>query len=63
VLGLNTRLFPKSANAWDSYAEAHWKTGKKDKATALYKKAIELDPDGETGKNAREKLKQVMKEE
>lgn len=62
ILGLNTRLFPKSANAWDSYAEAHWKTGKMDKAIEYYNKAIELDPDGDTGRNAREMLKQVMSE-
>lgn len=62
VFGLNTRLFPKSANAWDSYAEAHWKSGKLDQAIEYYKKAIELDPHGETGRNAKETLKRVMAE-
>ncbi len=59
IFGLNTRLFPGSANAWDSYAEANWKAGKTDKAIEYYNKAIELDPHGVTGDNARNMLKQV----
>ena len=59
VLGLNTKLYPKSANVWDSFAEAHWRAGKSDKAIEYYNKAIELDPDGETGKNAKNMLNQI----
>jgi tetratricopeptide (TPR) repeat protein len=59
VFQLNTKLFPKSANAWDSYAEANWKAGKPEKAIEYYNKAIELDPDGATGDNARNMLKQI----
>lgn len=59
VFELNTKLFPKSANAWDSFAEANWKAGKIDKAIEYYNKAIELDPNGVTGNNARNMLKQV----
>ena len=62
VFGLNTRLFPNSANAWDSYAEAHWKSGKIDQAIEYYNKAINLDPHGDTGRNAKETLKRVMAE-
>jgi len=61
VLGLNTRLFPKSANAWDSYAEASWKAGNKEKAVEYYNKAIELDPKGVTGDNARKMLEEMKK--
>lgn len=62
VFGLNTRLFPQSANAWDSYAEAYWKAGQIDKAIEYYNKAIEIDPNGDTGKNAREMLKRIKAE-
>ncbi len=62
VFQLNTKLFPESANAWDSLAEVHWKAGQKDKAITYYRKAIELDPEGSVGDNAREMLKK-MKEE
>jgi len=59
VFGLNTRLYPKSANAWDSFAEANWKANKIDKAIEYYNKAIELDPNGVTGNNARNMLQQI----
>src|SRR5215204_2819640 len=44
VFDLNTKLYPKSANAWDSFAEANWKVNKIEKAVEYYNKAIELDP-------------------
>jgi tetratricopeptide (TPR) repeat protein len=59
VFQLNTKLYPKSANTWDSLAEAYWKSGKTDKAIEYYNKAIELDPHGVTGDNARNMLKQI----
>ncbi len=59
VLQMNAQLFPESANCWDSLAEAHLKSGDKEKAIELYNKAIELDPDGPTAKNAREMLKSI----
>ncbi|NND78718.1 MAG: tetratricopeptide repeat protein, partial [Maribacter sp.] len=62
VLQLLTELFPASANAWDSAAEAYWKAGDTAKATSYYNKAIELDPNGETGAHAKEMLKQLENE-
>lgn len=62
IFQLNTKLFPQSANAWDSFAEANWKAGKKEKAIEYYNKAIELDPKGVTGENARNMLKQIQAE-
>ncbi len=59
VLGMNTELFPESANAWDSLAEAHRKAGDEEKARELYRKAIALDPDGATGKHAKEMLAEL----
>jgi tetratricopeptide (TPR) repeat protein len=59
VFALNTKLYPKSANTWDSLGEAYWKANKIDKAIEHYNKAIELDPNGPTGDNARQMLKQI----
>jgi tetratricopeptide (TPR) repeat protein len=59
VFQLNTKLYPGSANAWDSFAEANWKSNNIDKAVEYYNKAIELDPKGVTGDNARKMLKQI----
>ncbi len=56
IFKMNTDLFPNSANAWDSLAEAYWKSGDTTKAKELYNKAIDLDPEGATGANAREML-------
>jgi len=39
VFELNTMLFPTSANAWDSLAEAYQAQGDRDKANQLYEKA------------------------
>lgn len=59
VFQLNAQLFPGSANAWDSLAEANWKAGNTDKAIELYNKAIEMDPEGSVGENARGMLEKV----
>jgi len=59
IFKINTELFPESANAWDSLAEAYWKSGDTTKAVELYNKAIALDPEGETGKHAREMLLKI----
>ncbi|HSU28441.1 MAG TPA: hypothetical protein VLJ68_08670 [Chitinophagaceae bacterium] len=62
VFGLNVKLFPRSANAWDSFAEANWKAKKFEKAIEYYKKAVELDPTGATGENARNMIKKIQAE-
>ncbi len=59
VFQLNTELFPNSANVWDSLAEWHWKSNDKEKAIQYYQKALELDPDGVTGFNAKNMLRQI----
>ncbi len=59
VFSFVTQLFPDSANAWDSLAEGYLKAGDKAKATEYYNKAIIMDPDGATGKNAREMLRSM----
>lgn len=62
VFEMNAKLFPNSANAWDSLAEGYWKSGNKEKAKEFYKKAIQLDPSGATGDNARKMLAEMNKE-
>ena len=52
-------LFPESANAWDSLAEGYLKAGDKNKALEYYNKALKMDPNGETGKNASKMIKEI----
>ena len=59
VFQMITEFFPESANAWDSLAEGYLKAGNKEKATEYYNKAIKMDPDGATGRNAREMLRTI----
>lgn len=54
-----TQLFPDSANAWDSLAEGYLKAGDMTKAKELYQKALSMDPNGPTGKNASSMLKKI----
>ena len=44
VFRRNTEIFPRSANAFDSYGEALARAEKKDDAIAAYRKALQLDP-------------------
>ncbi|NNK12368.1 MAG: tetratricopeptide repeat protein [Flavobacteriaceae bacterium] len=62
IFKLNTELFPESANAWDSLAEAYWKAGDVAKAKELYNKAIALDPEGDIGDHAKAKLLEIDKD-
>ncbi len=59
VFQMNTELFPDSANAWDSLAEGYLKASDEVKAIEYYNKAIQMDPNGPTGKNAREMLRKM----
>jgi len=63
VFRLNTELFPTSANTWDSLAEGCWRANETDKAIEYYEKAIELDPTGVTGDNARRMLRRIRGKE
>lgn len=62
VFQMNTELFPESANAWNSLAEAYLKAGNKEKAVEFYKKAVQLDPEGNTGDHAKNMLKNIKTE-
>lgn len=56
IFQLNVQEYPKSANVYDSLAEAYAKDGQKAKAIANYRKSLELDPKNE---NAATKLKEL----
>jgi tetratricopeptide (TPR) repeat protein len=59
VFSFNTQLFSESPNTWDSLAEGYWKAGNKEKAKEYYNKALAMDPDGPTGRNATEMLRRI----
>lgn len=56
VFKVNVRLYPGSANVYDSIGEAYAAAGDKENAIINYKKAIELDPTNENGKQMLKKL-------
>ena len=62
LFAINVKLFPESANVYDSYAESFWKMGNKEEAIRYYNMAISKDPNGATGDNARNVLKQIEAE-
>jgi tetratricopeptide (TPR) repeat protein len=53
---LNTLVFPRSSNAWDSLAEAHMTLGHAAEAREFYQASLELDA---SNANARAKLAQL----
>lgn len=58
VFTVNSALYPKSGNTWDSLGEALEKAGKKDDAIAAYRKAVDLFSEGRAFP-VREKLKRL----
>ena len=59
VFRLNVDIFPKSANVYDSYAEALMKSGDNKGAAANYSRSLELDPDNENARRMLEELKKL----
>ncbi|HMU11266.1 MAG TPA: hypothetical protein PKC54_14740, partial [Ferruginibacter sp.] len=51
VLAMNVKLFPESANVYDSYAESFMLLGKKEEAIKNFELAIAKDKDGVTAEN------------
>jgi cytosine/adenosine deaminase-related metal-dependent hydrolase len=56
VFRLNTELYPKSGNTFDSLAETHLRAGNAELARQNYAKALEVQPDYPNAKAAREIL-------
>jgi CubicO group peptidase (beta-lactamase class C family) len=59
VFKLNVDRFPSDPNTYDSLAEGYLAEGDRDKAIAMYQKALEVDPAFE---NSRRMLEQLMAE-
>lgn len=56
IFKLNVELYPESANAYDSLAEAYMRSGDTKNAIKYYEKSLELNPDNN---NAKEMLKKI----
>jgi tetratricopeptide (TPR) repeat protein len=54
---LNVALYPKSSNAWDSYAEFLMKTGDNATAVEYYEESLELNPDNQNAADMIEQLR------
>jgi len=56
VFQLNTKAFPKSANAFDSLGEGYMKGGYKKEAIANYQKSLDMNPSNNNAKEMLAKL-------
>jgi hypothetical protein len=56
VFRANTRVYPRSANAWDSYGEALLLASQHKDAVAAYQRALELNPQQESARQALARL-------
>ena len=54
---LNISAFPKSANAWDSLAEAHLALGDEEQALQFYEVSLELDSNNANARRTIERLR------
>jgi len=57
VFKLNTQVYPRSANPFDSLGEAFLASGDEERAIASYEKAVSLDPDFPTAVAALKRLR------
>jgi len=57
VFKLNAAMFPDSANVWDSLAEGYLKAGDITQAQENYEKALKLDPESRSAKEALKRIK------
>ncbi len=56
---MNTKRFPKSANAWDSLGEAYFTKGDKQNAINSFKKSLGLNPPPNVRANSEKFMKQL----
>jgi cytochrome c-type biogenesis protein CcmH/NrfG len=57
VLELNTQVYPEIANTYDSLGEAYMTNGDKELAIENFEKALSLDPDMDSAKDALKALR------
>lgn len=55
ILKLNTELYPKGANTWDSLGEIYMNMGEKEKSIEAYEKSLELNPENDNARKMIEK--------
>jgi tetratricopeptide (TPR) repeat protein len=58
VFLLATKIYPESANLWDSLAEGYLYVGDNKKATLYFEKSLELNPQNQNAVNRLNKLKE-----
>jgi tetratricopeptide (TPR) repeat protein len=56
IFQLNVEAYPKSANTWDSLAEAYMDDGQRPQAIAYYRKSLQLNPKNKNAVNMLQKL-------
>ena len=56
---VNTKRFPKSANAWDSLGEGYFTKGDKQNAISSFKKSLGLNPPPNVKANSEKFMKQL----
>jgi hypothetical protein len=56
VFGINTRVFPRSANVWDSLGETLLAAGRRDEGIAAYRTALQIDGEFAPSRQALERL-------
>jgi CubicO group peptidase (beta-lactamase class C family) len=56
VFALNTRVFPESANAWDSLGEAHMVLGNTEEAIQHYRQSLALNPENANAQTMIERM-------
>lgn len=62
IFAENAERYPESANAWDSLAEANFKSGHLDKARSFYEKSLELDPKNDNAKKMLVEIEKAVSE-
>jgi hypothetical protein len=63
IFELNTEAFPRSFNVWDSLGEAWREQGDRAQALACYRKALELNPHHESGREIVAELEREQEQE
>ena len=57
VFELNTELYPRSANTWDSLGEGCMEAGRTEDAIRFYEKSLELNPGNDNARRMLERLR------
>ncbi|HSS18830.1 MAG TPA: c-type cytochrome [Pyrinomonadaceae bacterium] len=61
VFTMNAQAFPKSANVWDSLADAYLRAGDLKSAKRYYERSLKLDPKSESAQENLKKIAELTK--